>query len=185
MEELKDYSGAFKPNLKYTDFSKEALIHLWKSASKLYQGMAGIWSTIARNKLGDETAFTWEPEAWKKLIPLEIKWVCQEMNIKGDDVETLFKWMQCYAAYGPTMDFDLDLKNKKHGIFTVKKCPALEYFERHDDVKGQENACGMDVWGFQLQATCINPKIKCNVLRMPPRKSKDEICCQMEYILED
>jgi len=55
----------------------------------------------------------------------------------------------------------------------------------HDDTKGQENACGMDVWGFQLQATCINPKIKCNVLRMPPRKSKDEICCQMEYILED
>jgi hypothetical protein len=43
----------------------------------------------------------------------------------------------------------------------------------------------MDVWGFQMQADCINPKIKCKVLKMPPRKDKTEIACQMEYILED
>jgi hypothetical protein len=36
MEELKDYSGEFRRDIKLQDFSKDALVRLWTAASKLY-----------------------------------------------------------------------------------------------------------------------------------------------------
>ncbi len=184
MEDLKDYSDKYITDLRYEDFSKEALIRLWRSASKLYLGIEGLWLTRISERYGKETAFELDTEIFKKNIPLEIKWVKEAMNISGDDVETLFKFFQCYAAGGGLLDIDLDLKNKNHGIYTVRRCTTLDYYERHADDEGLKHCCDMDIWGYALQAHCINPNIKTTCLKLPPRKSKDEIACQWEFRLE-
>jgi len=37
---------------------------------------------------------------------------------------------------------------------------------------------------FQMLAKAINPNIVVTPLKLPPRKSKDEIACQFEYKLK-
>jgi hypothetical protein len=36
-----------------------------------------------------------------------------------------------------------------------------------------------------IQKYLINPKVKLKALKLPPRKSKDEIACQWEITLEE
>jgi hypothetical protein len=38
---------------------------------------------------------------------------------------------------------------------------------------------------FEIRAKAINPKMKVTPLKLPPRKSKDEIACQWEFRLDE
>lgn len=181
MEELKDYSGQFDPGLRPENFSKEALVKLWLSASQLYTGMAWIYLSENRAKLGDKDAFELDREVWKKTIPLQIQLVNHAINNHGKDVAAVFKFLQCYAASGAQLEMALELKNPNYGIYTVKKCPA--YAEGHDPAVTQ-HYCSIDCeWGWQLQASCINPDIKVTCLKQPPPANEKEIACQWEYKL--
>ncbi len=196
MAELKDYSGPFDPNLRLTDFSKEALTKLLISASKAYIGMDGVWTTLMREKVGDRAAFDYDKEVWfGRALALDMRRTVEPLGIKGNDIATLFKYWQCSPAFsvaytGPAPDFEpqvhFELKNKNYGLMTVRRCYSLEYFERHQDGSLQKLACDeIDTPAWEWQAHKFNPNIKVHPLKMPPRKSKDDIACQWELTLED
>ena len=44
------------------DFSKEALVRLWQTTSKLYIGMDALWVNLVSEKLGEKTAMEWDTE---------------------------------------------------------------------------------------------------------------------------
>ncbi|MFA4835902.1 MAG: DUF6125 family protein [Dehalococcoidia bacterium] len=180
MEEQKDYSGQFDSGLRVDDFSKETLVKLWLSSSKLFTGIAGLYLSDLRARFGDKIGFELDEEVWRKTIPLEIKFVTEAINSCGHDVAAVFKFLQCYAAAGGQMDMELDLKKENHGIFTVKKCQA---YAKGRDPETTKHYCGMCQWGWELQAHIINPNLKVTCLKLPPPKSKEEIACQWEYKL--
>jgi hypothetical protein len=196
MAEAKDYSGEFNPNLRLTDFSKEALIKLLISTSKAYLGVDGLWTTMMRGKVGDRAAFDLDKEMWfSKGLEHDIKRTVEPMNIEGHDIATLFKYWQVCPSFavaytGPPPDFrpnvHFELKNKNHGIMTVERCFSLEYFERHQDGPLQKLACEeIDLPAWEWLAHRFNPNIKVRPLKMPPRKGEDAIACQWELTLED
>ncbi len=183
--ELNDYSGDYKPDLKYEDFSKAALIRLWQLASKHYFGIARSYITDLRKRHGEKEALAINDKIWMEWYPTEFRIVLDAMNIKGNDVETLFKFIQCYGGVAGLMNIELDLKNKDHGIFTVRRCPILESNERRNDPEAIHHLCGMDVVGYEMWGHVINPKITTKCLKLPPRKDKNEIVCQWEWKLEE
>jgi len=186
MEELQDYSGEFNPDLRLADFSKEALLRLWEAGGKLYLGIDGLWYNFIREKFGEKTASEWDWEIWRRAVPLEVRRGREAMNIWGEDVASLFKYFQVDpGAGGIWPDFRCELKNNNHGILTVNHCRGLGYFERHGDMAALTNACEMDRWAFEDTAYCFNPKMKTTCLKLPPRKSKDEIACQWEFKIEE
>ena len=196
MADLKDYGGEFNPNLRLSDFSKETLIKLLISASKAYIGMDGVWTTLMRDKVGDRAAFDYDKEVWfGKGLALDMRRTVEPLNIQGNDIATLFKYWQCSPAFsvaytGPAPDFEshvhFELKNKNHGIMTVRRCYSLEYFERHQDESLQKLACDeIDASAWEWQAHKFNPNIRVRPLKMPPRKTKDDIACQWDITLED
>lgn len=187
MEELKDYSGPLRPDLKMEDFSKEALVRLWQAAGKLYVGMDGLWYSLLRERYGEEKARELDAELWKREAPLEVRRHCEAMNITGKDVEAVLKFIQVDIGGGGIFpEFRCEMKDKNTGILTIKRCLGLEYYERKGEVELQKHACEvLDVEGFQQAAHLFNPKIKCTPLKLPPRKSKDEIACQWEFKLEE
>jgi len=70
MEELKDYNGEFKPDLKLEDFSKEALVQLCDAASRLIVGIDGIWRDLVKEYFGEEKANELSQKAWQMKIPM-------------------------------------------------------------------------------------------------------------------
>ncbi|MCX6000333.1 MAG: DUF6125 family protein, partial [Chloroflexi bacterium] len=178
MRELHDYSGEFNPNLRLTDFSKEALIRLLVSASKAYLGIDGVWTTLMRQKYGDRAAFDFDKEVWfGKALGLDIKRTVEPLNIQGNDIATLFKYWQCTPGgaviyTGPSPDFEphvkFELKNKNLGIMTYERCYSLEYFERHGDGSLQKLACEeIDLPAWEWLAHKFNPNIRVRPLKMP------------------
>ncbi|HUV53158.1 MAG TPA: hypothetical protein VMW64_08830, partial [Dehalococcoidia bacterium] len=55
-KELKDYSGPYKHDLKWEDFSKEFLVKLMKSWQGAYLGIQGAWIQVVSEKYGSEAA---------------------------------------------------------------------------------------------------------------------------------
>lgn len=187
MEELKDYSGDFRPDLKLQDFSKDALVRMWLAAAKLYVGIDGLWNTIIKERFGKQTARELGEELWRRATPLEVQRVAASLNIHGHDVAACFKAWQTDPGGAGILDMEFDLKNKDHGIMTVRHCAALDYFERHgfDDEEIKWACQVVDGEGFANYAHEFNPKIKVTPLFLPPRKSTDKIACQFELRLQD
>jgi len=187
MEELKDYSGELRPNLKMEDFSKEAVLRLWMAAVKLYLGLDGIWYSLIKERFDESTAKELDAEVWRRTTPLDVKWHREAMNNWGNDVESVLKHIQIDAGSGAVFPgLICDLIDKNHGILTVKRCLGLDYWERHGETELQKHECEtVDAEGFQDLASLFNPKMKATALKIPPRKSKDEIACQWEFKLEE
>jgi hypothetical protein len=188
--ELKDYSGEFRPDLKMEDFSKEALVKLWQLGAKLYIGLDGLYYSLNREKFGEDKARELAVEVWLRkgfAADQEVRRGREAMNIWGDDVASLFKFFQIDPGCAGVMpDVKYELKGKNHGIFTVKRCLSLEYFEKHGETSLQKHACeDLDILGFQRAAELFNPKIKATAVKLPPRKNREEIACQWEFKIEE
>ncbi|MBL7119834.1 MAG: hypothetical protein ISS53_04020 [Dehalococcoidia bacterium] len=188
MEELKDYSGPFRPDLKLTDFSKDLLARAWVETGNLYLMTDGMWGTIIGEKYGEQRAVELDTEMWHRLMPLDILRWKKLLNLGGDDVETVFKFLQVHPLL-TIYEYQMELKNRGHGILTITRCPTLEYFERHKRTAIMEACCcdpkGLEYQMFQLIAHHFGPKITVTPMRLPPRKGKDEIACQWEFKIEE
>ena len=185
MAKLKDYSGEYRPDIKLTDFTQEALVRLLNAAGKLYLGADGMWVDVIKRRFGDEVALSCSKEMWETNWKYEVRRPCEAMKIKGNDVTAAFKHLQIDPGFAVMFTCEFNLINKYHGIFTVTNCDTLNYCELYNNTWLQKLVCEeLDEPLFQRQAAYFNPKIRVTALRLPPRKSKNEICCKWEYKLE-
>ena len=187
MTDLPDYSGEFRSDARLADFSKEAILKLWRTGSLIYMMLGGLWFDVVKDKVGIEKALEWEKEVWLKRGGCEndIQVSMDALNIQGDDVATLLKAFQFAPGEAGWIDIECKLENPNRGTLTATKCPALEIFEATGDTIRQKHACeDICIPGMQLTAEHINPKMKCNPTKLPPRNSPDEIACQWEFTLD-
>jgi len=186
MGQLQDYSGEFRPKIKYQDFTPEALARLCTEYARLGLALDGWWHTTVSEAHGKDEAIKLELATWDRGIPYEQKRVMEALNIKGNDVETCFKELQMDPQFClEIFDITWDLKNKNHGIYTVNKCRALERFEKQGDMKTALAMCDLDLKAFEKISRFINPKIKVTAIKLPPRKDEKDIACRFEFKLDD
>jgi len=166
------------------DFSKEALLRLWIATSKLYTGVDGIWMSMMRERFGDELACELDREVWtKRGTPLEFHRIREAMNIRGTDVAALFKFFQIHPQLtGLEYEVEFDLKSQTHGIYTIKRCRSLEYFERHREGKILKYVCQViDKEAMETTARLFDPNMEVTPLKLPPRESRDEVACVWKF----
>ena len=134
--ELNDYHGEFNPDLKPEDFSKDALIRLVEIAGKNLTEDSGLWYQLVREKYGLEVATDFFQKVWTKKdskgIVDDMRRLLPAFNIKGNDIATVFKYLQLTSALG-IFNFPLkfEMKNKNYGTMTIPECKSLNYFEKH------------------------------------------------------
>jgi hypothetical protein len=190
MEELQDYSGPYMPDGKFADFSKDALVRLLQSYGKIFVGLMGMWNTINRQRMSVEETSKLDAEVYEMMVrQFELPLVTQTMNIHGNDVVTMLKYLQMSpdGIRGGLYECDQDIKNNNHAILTYTKCPTLFYFERHGSEKDIEGNCGLggsEDRAFAAICKYFNPNMKHRALKLPPRKSKEDICCAWEFRVE-
>ncbi|MBT4521220.1 MAG: hypothetical protein HOC23_14560 [Halieaceae bacterium] len=186
-DELNDYSGSYKADLQFSDFSKPALIRLLRAYRTIFVGMMGTWNTVNRRRMSVDEAFELDADVYEEqLRNFEVPLLKQAMNIEGDDVETLLKIFQmCPDGAGEDFyEFDHDLKNSDHAVLTFTQCPTLSYFESKGSTKDIECLCGpggVEDRAFIEFCKIMNPKMKCTAIHVPPREDKDGVCCQWEF----
>ena len=184
LKKLDNYSGEFIHDLKPEDFSADALARLVRLYSKLYIGLDGLWYLTLKERMGNEEALACDIQAWEKITRYEMKNITRELDIQGNDVVAFMKGMQL-SPWSQRMEHNVKFQGRDKALFTVTSCPTLDALEKEG--KGREDQiCNIvDVKWMQDTASFFNPAIKVTPLKTPPRKSREEICCQWEIILED
>ena len=190
MADLPDYSGEFMSHMRFEDFSKEALVRLVKAYAKTYVGSMGMWTNVTRERMSAEESYKLFEEVYVRTVrQFEAPAIMKAMNIQGNDVITCIKLMQSIPDGSRDDIYPSEYKiiNDNHAIFTIKQCPTLLYFEKVGDHKGIELCCGVGMLEeITIVEYCkfVNPDIQVTALKVPPRKSPDEIACQWEFKLE-
>jgi hypothetical protein len=184
-EEMNDYSGPFNPNLTFDCFSKEFLLKLMKTWQYAWLHMSGAWYEAVKSRWGDDAANACELEAWVKVGERVNPRFAKIANIELKTVLDSLKAVQL-PLDNTTDDLfraQAEIINPNHVIWTIPRCKTLEVFERSmpERIKPMCEVLEPAVIAKYL----INPKVKLKALKLPPRKSKDEIACQWEITLEE
>ncbi len=183
MSDLIDYSGKFDPKFSFDKFSKETLLKVLKAYCEYMRHIDSFWYLTVADKWGNDEAIDCDIRAWEKSKAYEVRTLSNLLNIHGDDVATLMKLIQV-SPWAWIQDRVIDIKDNNHAVVTVRACPILFAIEKEEKGREMEQchvACSKII-GFN--ASYFNPKIKVTPLKLPPRKSKNDICCQREFKLE-
>ncbi len=183
MEELVDYSGKFDPEFSHDKFTKETLLNLLKAGSEYMRRIDGFWYLIVADKWGNDEAIDCDVRVWEKSKAYEIRTLSNLLNIHGDDVATIMKYMQVNPVAW-IRDRVIDIKNNNHAILTVRTCPTLSSLEKKGKGRERQQCHVVCSKIISFNASYFNPHIKVTPLKLPPRESNNDICCQWEFKLE-
>ena len=182
MADLVDYSGKFKPNLRYEDFSKDTLVKLLYEYARTTNVLDGEYTTEIMTRHGQKEALDSQYKVWERHGPRVMRWIQKTLRIQGNDVPTYFKCLQVVPSFSPEhYDIKWEVKSPEHGIFTVTRCKFLDEMERAG-LGFEKLICGKsEPASLQMLAEAINPNMVATPLKLPPRKGKEGICCQFDF----
>ena len=183
--DLKDYSGPFEPDLRYTDFSKEYLARMYMMTTEYFMAVWNAWMSFVAEKMGRDVmgeAHSWlwdNPEILcAPIYQMKKDWI----NIEGNDIEALMKHSQMdpTSCAGKFFDKTFEMPSKDCGIVTYHRCYMVDLLEdSQPDILRDicENTCPPS---YKRTAEMLNPDIEVTYLMIPPRKSKDDPCCKVK-----
>jgi len=180
MKTLPDYSGEFLPNLKPNDFSPGTLADLIALYAKLYTALDGFWYLTIKERVSNDEALACDWGTWEKLCKYEMAKITKLLNIQGSDVMALMKAMQITPSFQNT-EHRIEMENQSTAVLTVTRCPTLSALEKEGEGRENEICKIFEPIVFKHYASFFDPDIKIKCLKSPPRKSRDEICCQWEF----
>lgn len=183
MKALEDYSGEFLPNLKLEDFSHDTLVKLLTLYSQLYIAMDGFWYLAVMERSSNKEALACDMRAWERMVNYEMKRITEGLNIRGNDVIAFMKALQI-TPWCQKMQYKIDIENENKATLTVTYCPTLDALEKEGKGREVQTCTVVEPWAMKQYASFFNPDMQVKCLKSPPRKNKDDICCQWAFRLE-
>ncbi|MBT4510836.1 MAG: hypothetical protein HOC20_01315 [Chloroflexi bacterium] len=184
MEELEDYSGPLRPDVKCEDFSKETLAKLLQAYCRELLPIDTCWQEQMRERLGEESARECLIENCCRIGKHEMKWTLDALNIQGNDLEAYVKANQFVPSFAQGIyGYDWELKDKKHAILTVRHCPAFAALKKN--VEKLDWVCQvLEDAAINAYTEAINPDIEVKALQVGFKGEPDEIDCKWEFKLD-
>jgi hypothetical protein len=179
----------YKPEPEWAQYSKERLVKLTLGSHEYLLAAIESWAfaIVMRDGLDEMFAFQWA--LWsEKLLPAAKDIKSRWMSISGDTVEAFMKDIQVDATSFPGKAFELtfEMPEEEVGIFTFNKCVSVDQWEAlgRPDIaeKASHTSCPAAI---VETAKMYNPNMKVEILAIPPRVSKDDVCCKWRLSIRD
>ncbi len=183
MAGLSDYSGEFDPEFSHDNFSKDVLLKLLEAYREYILRIDGFWYLASMEKWGRDEAYDCDIKVWEKALPFELKAMTDTMNIHGNDVAAVMKYMQV-NPWLSLCEYTINMKTHDHAILTKYTCPTLFALEKEGKGREKYQCQEISPWTFETISHFFNPKIEVTGLSVPPRTDCNDICCQWEFKLD-
>jgi len=184
-EELNDYSGPYKPDLTFADFSKDFLLKLMTVWQFAWLHMTECWYNSVRKRYGTDVANECEHETWinmgERVNPRYPKLAGIQLNTIADCIKCMQLPLDNAFTSG-LFPGHFEIKSDKVAVMTLTDCQSLRFFEEKDPERIKW-VCPME--GKIMEKYLVHPKVRARPLKLPPRESKDDIACIWEFTLED
>ncbi len=172
----------FGADPKYVDYPKGELVKLVLGSHEYLLTAIEAWAGDIVMRYGLDTMFEFQWELWsEKVLPavrdLKIRW----MNIGDGTVEAIMKDFQMDASSFPGKAFEMtfDMPEPEVGIMTFNKCISVDQWEALGRPDIAEKASHVTCPAAIIEtATMYNPNMKVEILAIPPRVSKEDVCCR-------
>ncbi len=182
--ELQDYSGPFRPDLRFTDFSRQQLSRMYSLAHHYNYTNVRAYRDYIRNRWGAEAVNEAQEYIWGTMLPNNVhRHITEAMNIKGQDLEAFMKQWQVDVNWQPGDYFDVifEMPSTDRGVVTFNRCPVVDEYEASGRTDELRDICMKTCPpAIRAGAALYDTDIELKVLAMPPRRSKDHICCKFE-----
>ena len=179
----------YKPRPGWVEFSKERLVKLALGSHEYLLAAIESWAfaIVMRDGLDEMFAFQWA--LWsEQLLPAAKDIKARWMNISGDTVEAFMKDIQVDATSFPGKAFEItfEMPEEEVGIFTFNKCISVDQWEAMGRPDIAEKASHTSCPAAIIEtAKMYNPNMKVEILAIPPRVSKDDVCCKWRLSIRD
>ncbi|MDR3648437.1 MAG: hypothetical protein P4L20_05050, partial [Acidimicrobiales bacterium] len=179
----------YKPRPDWAQYSKERLVKLALGSHEYLLAAIESWALaiVMRDGLDEMFAFQWT--LWsEELLPAAKDIKSRWMGISGDTVEAFMKDIQVDATSFPGKAFEMtfEMPEKEVGIFTFNKCVSVDQWEAMGRPDIAEKASHTSCPAAIIEtAKMYNPNMKVEILAIPPRVSKDEVCCKWRLSIRD
>jgi hypothetical protein len=147
------------------------------------------WAAVIVIRYGLDAMFAINWDLWsEKVLPavrdLKGRW----MKVGDGTVEAFMKDIQVDASSFPGKAFDLtfEMPEPDVGIMTFNKCVSVEQWEAMGRPDIGEKAAHVTCPASIIEtAKMYNPNMKVEILAIPPRVSKDHVCCRWRLSMRD
>lgn len=180
MKELNDYGGCLKPDISMEDFSRDALLSMVQLYCRLFLAVDGFWYLAVKERFSNEDALACDMWTWEKMSRYELDRITKTMKIHGKDVVSLIKAFQL-EPWMWNAKYRVEVRNQNHVILTFVDCPVLVSLEKEGQGREETICKVVEPKVFRDYADYFNPNIQIKALKLPPRKSRDEIACIWEF----
>src|SRR5664279_4424278 len=123
---LSDYSGPFRPDFRYEDLSREALVRLVREFAQAVHILDRSMCAAIGMSHGMEEMERLAIEEWRGASPVYGQRLRRIMGVEGDDVEAIFKVLQLDPGFPHHyLDVRYEVVDGRHGYFELAYCGAL------------------------------------------------------------
>jgi hypothetical protein len=165
--------------------SREEAVRYLKFLSGLAIAVDGLWFMAAEKAVGYDKALEMDVDVWVGYARVVVKRIRREFQIGGDarGLEALKEIISHDPLWWSMGEFKILRDAPGRLVFEVRDCPSLMAMEK----MGRENLTCEPVEGAYLKAlaAAVDPGIRVEALKLPPRQSPDEVCCRWAFVLEN
>jgi hypothetical protein len=179
----------YAPEPEWAQYSKERLVKLALGSHEFLLAVIESWALaiVMRDGLDEMFAFQWA--LWSdKLLPAAKDIKARWMGISGNTVEAFMKDIQVDATSFPGKAFEMtfEMPEEEVGIFTFNKCISVDQWEAMGRPDIAEKASHTSCPAAIIEtAKMYNPNMKVEILAIPPRVDKNEVCCKWRLSIRD
>jgi hypothetical protein len=179
----------YRPRPEWVRYPKERLVKLALGSHEFLLTTIESWALaiVMRDGLDEMFAFQWA--LWSEtLLPAAKDIKARWMGISGDTVEAFMKDIQVDATSFPGKAFEMtfEMPEEEVGIFTFNKCVSVDQWEAMGRPDIAEKASHTSCPAAIIEtAKMYNPNMKVEILAIPPRVSKDDVCCKWRLSIRD
>ncbi len=168
---------------KLESLSRDELIDLVKLSSRMILALDGFWYLSVKELAGNDKALDRDNWVWDKVMKFCVDELARLQGVQGRDVADYMKAMHPRPE-GLVLEERVEVLNRNDAIRTVTYCPTIVAMEKEGEGRDAIHcraACGEM---RKKHSKLFNPAIKVTCLKIPPRKSKNDVFCQFEYKIQ-
>jgi hypothetical protein len=155
--------------------SKGDLLALLKMSGELIKAMDGLWFRVVQEAHGQEDAVKLSDEVRERYTLMLVKRSRKRFGRSGSDIERMVQVLETDPSF-VINDYEISHLSQDRLFLRVNRCATLEAMERSGR---KELVCdGANGSCFRNIAKEIGASLAMHAIRLPPRNSRQEACCE-------